>query len=299
MDNYSGRHSTRQKLAGNFRRILIVTATVALLLLFFIWQLENERMERVRVTIVDTLHPITEFGHKPLILLNGVIQNISKHMDLVDRTTELENEVNALKYLREQVELLENQNAELRKLLNAPKRPVQREMSAMVVADTSSQFRHSILVNVGSENGVKNGWPVVDSMGLAGRILGVGRKNSRVLLLVDASSRVPIKIVGGNARGVAIGDGTPSPKLQFVPAANLTLGSRVVTSGDGGVFPPDIIVGEIVLGKDRIPRVRLFANLSNLTYVSLLRVDNREISPFDVGIITTPSTNSEEIQSGF
>lgn len=264
-------------------------AVILLILLFLLWRIESERMERVRIVIVDSLQPVAELGSKPLMIISGFAEGLNAHMRLSDRATELESEVARLRQWQERAHLLEMENAELRQLLNTPNSSSQTAISAKVIADTGSHFRHSVLVNVGSENGVKNGWPVVDNIGLAGRILGVGRKTSRVLLLSDTSSRVPIKIFDTNASGIAVGDSTSMPQLNFVAAADLSIGSRVETSGEGGVFPPGILLGKVVLGKDRIARVGLSADLKNLEYVNLLRVENREITPLVEGIVTTPA----------
>ena len=294
MDRNPKEITEHQGIVGSVRRLFIGLTLAVLTLLFLLWRIESERMERVRAAVVDSLMPAVELGGKPLLYVSGLAHTLDTHLRLAERTAELELELARLEYWKEQARILEQQNARLRDLLNAPRDPASFAVSAQVIADTSSQFRHSVLVNVGSENGVEDGWPAMDGSGLAGRLSGVGRKTARVVLLADSSSRVPVKILENSSRGIAVGDGTLLPQLRFASAASVSPGSRVVTSGNGGVFPPDLLLGEVVLGNDQILRVRLLADLWNLDYVSLLRTENPEGPPVGGDIIAGQPQSSAD-----
>ncbi len=286
MDRDPEKFSEHQNFVGNVRRLFVGLAAAALVLMFLLWRVESERMERVRTAVVDALMPAAELGGRPLTYVSSLARRLDSHLRLAERIAELEAEVARLEHWKEQTRRLEQQNARLRGLLNAPKNPAAFTVSAQVIADTSSVFRHSVLINAGSENGVGDGWPALDGSGLAGRIAGVGRKTARVVLLADPSSRVPVKIVEARSRGIAVGDGTLLPQLRFASAASVNPGSRVVTSGDGGVYPPDIPLGDVIIGSDRILRVRLLADLWNLEYLILFRADTPEGPAASGGVIT-------------
>lgn len=275
------------------RKIFVGLALIGLIAIFLVWRVDSERMERVRTSAVEFLLPAVEFGNKPLLFVSDLMQKVEAHFRLAERNTGLELEVERLKFWREEARRLEQQNARLRELLNVQVEMTELTISAQVLADTNSQFRHSVLIGVGTENGVADGWPVLDNEGLVGRISGVGRKSARVVLLPDLSSRIPIKIEGTGARGVVVGDGTLAPSLEFVSAGGANPGNRVMTSGDGGVFPSDLLVGEVVVGSDQRERVRLAADIQNLEYVSVLRSAAPEEPPESGELILGAATGGE------
>ena len=277
------------------RKIFVGLALFGLIAIFLVWRVDSERMERVRASAVEFLLPAVEFGNRPLLFVSDLMRKADAHFRLAERNAGLEQEVGRLKFWREEARRLEQQNARLRELLNAQVEMTGRTISAQVLADTNSQFRHSVLIGVGTENGVADGWPVLDNDGLVGRISGVGRKSARVVLLPDLSSRIPIKIEGTGARGVVVGDGTLAPSLEFVSAGGASPGNRVMTSGDGGVFPSDLLVGEVVVGGDQRERVRLAADIHNLEYVSILRSVAPEEPPESGALIVGAAAGGEGV----
>ena len=294
MNSHPESYSERRRVFGNVRRLLVFLSVLILLAVFLIWRIEGDRMERVRVAILDALMPAVELGGRPLDYLSNFAVLLNSHLRLIERNEDLELQVSQLEYWKERARTLERQNALLKELLNAPTTSAPIAVSAQVIADTSSQFRYSVLVDVGTENGVIDGWPVVDGSGLVGRVSGVGRQTARVLLLADSSSRVPVKIVGSNTRGIAVGDGTSLPQLQFAAATDIVPGQKIMTSGDGGVYPPDILLGDIVIGSDNVLRVRLLADIWRLDYVSLLRVQAPEAPPVGGDVISVVPPNTTE-----
>jgi cell shape-determining protein MreC len=86
-------------------------------------------------------------------------------------------------------------------------------------------------------------------IGLVGRISGVGSRTSRVILVTDTSSRIPVTIQPSGQKAMLSGDNSPLPPLDFVEDDDeVRPGDRVVTSGDGGVFPAGLLVGQVVMG---------------------------------------------------
>ena len=140
------------------------------------------------------------------------------------------------------------------------------------MADSGSPFRNSVLLNVGARDGVVDGWAVMDGLGLAGRISGVGNRTARVVLLTDSASRVPVVVQPSGQRAMLSGDNSAFPLLDFVEDPDdLRPGDRVVSSDDGGVFPAGLLVGEVVMTRDRRLRVRLAADYGRLEFLRVLR----------------------------
>jgi rod shape-determining protein MreC len=145
-------------------------------------------------------------------------------------------------------------------------------VTGVVLADSGSPFRQSVLLNVGARDGIRDGWATMDGIGLVGRISGVGERTARVILLTDSNSRIPVTAQPSGQRGLLSGDNTARPPLEFVEKPDLVRpGDQVVTSGDGGVFPAGLLVGTVVQGNDRRLRVSLSADYERLEFLRVLR----------------------------
>jgi rod shape-determining protein MreC len=142
----------------------------------------------------------------------------------------------------------------------------------VVLADSGSPFRQSVLLNVGARDGILDGWATMDGLGLVGRISGVGQSSSRVILLTDTNSRIPVTIQPAGQRAILSGDNTAAPLLDFLESPEeVRPGDRVISSGDGGVFPAGLLVGQVAQGPDKRLRVRLSADYERLEFLRVLR----------------------------
>jgi len=189
--------------------------------------------------------------------------------------------------LKEAALQLEQENARLLDLNNVRLDPRLTYITGVVLADSGSPFRQSVLLNVGARDGIIDGWPTMDGIGLVGRIAGVGRETSRVLLLTDTSSRIPITIQPSGQQAILAGDNTLNPPIEFLEDPSLVRpGDRVVTSGDGEVFPADLQVGQVALGNDNRLRVRLSADYERLQFLRVLRAQPHEKVADPVGLLS-------------
>jgi rod shape-determining protein MreC len=144
-------------------------------------------------------------------------------------------------------------------------------VAARTVIDSRGPFANSRLANAGKEKGIRSGNPVMSETGLVGRVVGVTEGASRILLLTDIASRVPVMIDRTNARAILTGDGGPNPQLDYLRGRDpVREGDRVVTSGDGGVFPRGLPVGVAVKGLDGLWRVVLSSDRAPIDYVQVL-----------------------------
>jgi rod shape-determining protein MreC len=140
------------------------------------------------------------------------------------------------------------------------------------VADTGGPFVHTLLIDAGAERGVEVGMAAVDERGLIGRVIQAGTRSARVLLLTDFNSRIPVIVESSRDHAILEGDNSPRPVLRFLPLnPQLKLGDRVLTSGDGGLLPPGLVVGEISSVTDSKVRVSPYVDWARLDYLSVLR----------------------------
>lgn len=253
-------------------RTLFGAVVVAGLALFVLWRTDNPRIDRLRLGLVDLVLPAVEVVTRPLTVVAQVARDYRTVLDIYEQNRALRREIQRLHAWRETARQLEEENAQLRALNNLNLAPRTTFVTGDIIADSGGPFRESALVNVGRHDGVEDGSAAVDGVGLVGRVAGVGERASRVLLLTDFSSRIPVVVQPGGRRAVLAGDGTPAPRLEFLDATDqVRPGNLVETSGDGSVFPPDIPVGRVIATDSKELRVILMSDYSRLEFARLLR----------------------------
>jgi rod shape-determining protein MreC len=257
---------------GPIRRLLVGILVFALLGIFLVWRIDSPRVERFRLAVIDRVVPSFDWAMAPVTGMANLISDFQSYQQLAAQNGDLRRELQQMKAWKEAALQLEQENAKLLGLNNVRLDPELTYITGVVLTDSGSPFRQSVLLNVGARDGLVDGWPTMDGIGLVGRISGVGEKTARVILLTDTSSRIPITIQPSGQRAILGGDNTLNPPIEFLENSDLVRpGDRVVTSGDGGVFPADLLVGQVALGNDRRLRVRLSADYERLEFLRVLR----------------------------
>lgn len=266
------RNDSTPDFSRGLRRVLIGVASVVLLAMFLVWRIDNARVEQLRVSVIDRFVPSFAWTVKPVAATARMLADLRAYSRVYQQNEELRREVQRMQGWREAALQLEQKNARLLALNNVRLNPRLTFVTGEVMADSGSPFRRSAMVNVGRLDGIADGAAAVDGLGLVGRIAGVGQRSARIILLSDASSRVPAVVRPSGQRTLVTGDNGPAPLLEFVDRADeLNPGDRVVSSGDGGLFPPDLLIGRVVTGPDGRQRVRLAADYARLDFVRVLR----------------------------
>jgi rod shape-determining protein MreC len=197
---------------------------------------------------------------------------------------------------RDQAVALRHENERLRGLLGIATVPPMPMVSADTVLDARGPFSNSRLADAGADKGITEGNPVLSEHGLVGRVAGVGAHVSRVMLLTDVESRLPVLIVRTNGRAILTGDGGPNPALAYLRTHDaLRAGDRVLTSGDGGVAPRGLPVGTAVRGFGGVWRVVLDADATPIDFVRVLLFKDfsQLTSPAELAPRDLPSTSTE------
>ena len=262
---------------GPIRRLLVGLIVFALLGVFLVWRIDSPRVERFRAAVIDRVVPSFDWALAPVTGIAGLISDFQSYSQLAAQNGDLRRELQQMKAWKEAALQLEQENAKLLGLNNVRLDPQLTYVTGVVMADSGSPFRQSVLLNVGMRDGIVDGWPTMDGIGLVGRISGVGQQTSRVILLTDTSSRIPVTIQPSGQKAILAGDNTLNPPIEFLENADLVRpGDRVISSGDGGVFPADLLIGQVALGNDRRLRVRLSADYERLEFLRVLRAHPHE-----------------------
>ena len=259
------------------RRALLQRSTPAFLVflsvaLLVLGKADGVLLGALRARAIDLFAPALSILSRPLEAAAAVAQMARDWADVYRRNEVLSRDNRRLLEWRQAALRLAEENAELRALLKLVPGRQLSFVSARVIADSGGAFAQSLLVDAGSEEGVRRGEAVLGGSGLAGRITDVGRRAARVLLITDLNSRVPVFVEGAQTvRALLAGDNSPHPRLKYFPAkAAIKIGDRVVTSGIGGLFPPNLPVG-VVSGFDgAVPRVEPYVRFSGVAYLRIV-----------------------------
>ncbi len=168
--------------------------------------------------------------------------------DLLARNAQLENEVSGLQTQIIQLqEQLQEANVLYSLLDFARARPQDEYKAAAVIGRDPSPFLHYVIIDHGSDDGIQHGMPVVTEQGLVGRIDAVTASAARVQLITDPGFVVNIRLQNQNSEGQISGSVTGDVALDMVDQnVNLSTGEILLTSGLGGNFPSDILVGQVL-----------------------------------------------------
>ncbi|MBT4489217.1 MAG: rod shape-determining protein MreC [Rhodospirillaceae bacterium] len=256
-------------VAQRFGLLLLMSAAVALLVL---GKTHDDAIRQLRVMAVEAIAPLLEVLSAPVSSARHAISEIEYFWNTNRQNQDLREQVVRLTKWQTIARNLEQENANLRALLDPAHDPAPMFVSARVIGDTGGLFVQSALLNAGRRDGVEPGQAVTTGLGLAGRVVEVGQRSSRLLLLTDLNSRVPVVVEHSRHRAVLAGDNSSRPRLTFLPAnAKVNPGDRVVTSGHAGVFPPGLPVGIISSVTDGEARIQPFVDWVRLEYVTVLR----------------------------
>jgi rod shape-determining protein MreC len=250
---------------------------VMLLGLFLLWRIDSPRLERLRMEITDRVIPNFATITAPVTSAVNILRSARSYTRIYQQNQELRRELQQMKAWKEAALQREQENARLLDLNNVRLDPKFTKITGVVLADSGSPFRQTVLLNVGRRDGIVDGWAAIDGIGLVGRIAGVGERTSRVILLTDTSSRIAVSIESNGQRAMIVGDNTSRPPLEFLEdPETVRPGDRVVTSGDGGVFPSGLLVGQVTQTQSGRLRVRLAADMQRLEFLRVVRHQPRE-----------------------
>ena len=143
-----------------------------------------------------------------------------------------------------------------------------KKIVARAVSESNGPFVRSLLLNIGTEQGVKIGNPVMSADGLIGHVINSGRQSSRVLQLGDLNSRIPVLNLRSESKAILSGDNSLRPVLTFIQdASDWRAGDNVITSGDDGMLPIGLPIGRIVKDNGAVLRVKLHAEKVPIDWV--------------------------------
>ncbi|BBO29514.1 cell shape-determining protein MreC [Alteromonas sp. I4] len=258
----------------NNRLALALTMSVVLMFLDF----RLDAFSSSRVFLNSLMSPIQYLANLPGQLLDVSAQRLTSRQALIAENEQLTNRLLLMSEKLQRFEVLERENAQLRRLLDAPVRQDMRKMVAELMAVDNTPYSQQIVINKGAIDGVFLGQAILDERGIVGQVMEVGTTNSRVLLISDVTHSIPVRSVRNNARFIASGGGVIDELfLEHVAhSTDVEVGDVLVSSGLGDVFPEGYPVAEVteVVRDESRPFAQVtvlpLARLNRLKYLLIL-----------------------------
>jgi rod shape-determining protein MreC len=253
------------------QRIAVPFLVVLSMMFILLGKADVLLFDRLRVIVVDATAPMLQAVSQPVATVGSGARYFQDLFVVYHDNQRLREENGRLLQWQNVARRLQAENAELRKLTKFQPPADARYVSAQVIANSGGAFARNVLINVGSHDEVVRGQAAVTGEGLVGRIAEVGNRASRILLLTDLNSHIPVVLDGSRERAVMAGDNSDQPRLLYLPAnVAVKVGDRVVTAGSGGVFPPGLPVGVVAAVDGGIVRIEPFAELARLEVVQVV-----------------------------
>jgi len=254
---------------GSKQKFSLFALIVLSIIFLSVEKIETKPLKYFRAFVKDVIYRGAMVVSTPSKSINNFSDFIKQHVHLYDDYRKLKEENNELKNKISKKNFLELENNQLRKLIEEQVSSTSNFTSARVMLDKQSPYLNSFIINVGSNKNIKNGMAAMDGKNFIGRIVDVNFFSSRVLLISDLNSKIPVMIEPSANHAILSGHGDSKPTLEYLPKNhNIQDGDKVYTSGKEGIFSPGIPIGEVKI-EDDITKVLLFSDLSQITFINI------------------------------
>ncbi|MCW8091040.1 rod shape-determining protein MreC [Alteromonas sp. ASW11-130] len=252
--------------------------TLALSVMLIVIDHKFDGFNSTRVYLNSLVSPIQYLANLPSVMLSESAQRLTSHQQLRSENERLTNKLLMMSERLQRFDIIEAENSQLRKLLDAPVKPEMRKTVAELMAVDNNPFSQQILINRGAIDGVFPLQSVLDDRGIVGQVMEVGTTNSRVLLISDVTHAIPVRSVRNNIRFIASGSGSLDELiLEHVPhSVDVQEGDLLLSSGLGQVFPEGYPVARVnkVVRDESLPFATVtaqpLARLDRLKYLLLI-----------------------------
>ena len=253
----------------NQQKFSLFALLILSLVLLFVDKLDTKPLNHFRSFVKDVIYRGSVIVSFPSKGFKIVASTVEDHINVFNKNIKLKEENAQLKEQIYDPSFLILENKQLRRLLDEQVTSSANLVSSRVILDKQSPYLNSFIINSGSNREIKNGMAVLDGKNFVGRIVDVNFFSSRVLLVTDLNSKIPVIIEPSGYHAILSGHGKSEPTLEYLPKNHkVQLGNKVYTSGKEGIFAPGIPIGEVKIGTEKI-LVSLFSDISQIVFINI------------------------------
>ncbi|MGL5838361.1 MAG: rod shape-determining protein MreC [Sphingorhabdus sp.] len=266
--------SRRAQISLFVTYVLAIAGAVVAGLLLLISIADPKGFAALRAGAAEVTVPVARFFHAIRRSVSDIGDNTSAYLDAASQNAALKRQVAANRTKLIQADALRAENAELRALLKLQQAESDQIVAiGNLVSSTASSSRRIAILSIGANDGVAPGFPVRAAKGLIGRVIETSPNTAKVLLISDAENVIPVLRVpdGLPALASGMGDGTVMIRPVDLGVNNFRRGQVVVTSGSGGLYPPNIPFARIVRRTGEGALARPVASAASAEHVMVLR----------------------------
>ncbi len=289
----------KKQTKQNFSLLSLITLSIIILILS---SFDYKIIKTVRSGINEIIYRGSFVISAPEKIIKNLNTEIRNHFGLYSNSKKLEKELNEYRSQKISLDILKFENQKFRQQLDDYLISTEIVFSKIII-DNKSPFLRSIVINKGSRDGIKSGMAVLDQQYLVGKVIEVNFGTSRVLLLSDINSNIPITISPGNLLAIATGTGKDQAKVNFLKKTHfdkITNDSLVYSSGTGGLIKSGVPIGRITNFDSKIDEdinIEFFSDFSQLQYVSVVAFDKVETKVTEkIDEETSENENDEDIE---
>ena len=254
---------------GTKQRFSLFFLILFSIILIFVEKIETKPLNYIRSFVKDGIYRVSQAAIYPAKSFENSINFIDKHLNLNKEYKVLKKENEILKSKIVEDEFLNLENTQLKKLIDEQVSSHNNLVSSRVIIDKQSPYLNSFVINSGANKNIKNGMTVLDGKYFIGRIVDVNFFSSRVLLVSDLNSRIPVIVEPEGNHAILYGHGSSNATLEYLPENHkIKKNDKVYTSGKEGVFEPGVPIGKVLINDGQI-EVLLFSDLDQITFVNV------------------------------
>ena len=251
---------------GNKQRFSLVGLILFSIVLIVLSRINFPAINYLKIGLNEVVYRVSFIVSLPEQQLNRSLIAINNHLNLYNDHDQLKEKFKSLRGKELDNEYLKFENERLRKIIDEYIINTD-ELVAKVLLDKESPFLRSIILNKGSKDKIRIGMAVLDGPYLVGKVVEVNYATSRVLLISDLNSKIPVILEPGDIQSIMSGSGKNKGQIQYFKTENTLNEKKIVfTSGSGGIFKSGIPIGEIISGEE----IKFFSDLSQLTFVKVV-----------------------------
>ena len=255
---------------GVKQKFSLLALIIASVILLSLESINSKSLNFVRSAIKDVIYRTSFIVSIPENTISPMFTTIQSHFKTYEQYELIKLELQQLKNQQNQIAYLKTENDKLKKVIEDTDIYNYESIISKVLVDKKSPFLKSVILNKGFNSGLKKGMPVLKGPYFVGRITEVNYLSSRVLLISDLNSKIPVLIEPNGYQAIMSGTGGDFAQLDFLPKNHqLEVGNLVYTSGTGGIFFAGIPIGRIELIEEQL-YVKFFSDLNQLYLINVI-----------------------------